>query len=304
MQIVFGVQDPADSAVAVVKRLAAAFPDRALDLVIEAQANGTNRKVSNLVNMAPSIRHDIVVLADSDMQVPPDYLVRIVAALQQPGIGLVTCLYHGVPASDRLWPRLSGLAIDTHFLPNVVVGLSLGLARPCFGSTIALRRTTLGDIGGFEAFADFLADDYAIGAAVRAAGLAVAIPPLTIGHSCPENSARALWRHEVRWARTIRSVDPAGYAGLAITHAFPLGASRRARGGRPPARSSCSCGARLPGRAVHANRARVWLATPSYWLAAPARRPLVRGVRVRLFRRRRELEGQRLPRDIRRHPTL
>ena len=223
VQIVFGVQDPADSAVAVVKRLAAAFPDRALDLVIEARANGTNRKVSNLVNMAPLIRHDIVVLADSDMQVPPDYLVRIVAALQQPGIGLVTCLYHGVPASDRLWPRLSGLAIDTHFLPNVVVGLSLGLARPCFGSTIALRRTTLGDIGGFEAFADFLADDYAIGAAVRAAGLAVAIPPLTIGHSCPENSARALWRHEVRWARTIRSVDPAGYAGLAITHAFPLG---------------------------------------------------------------------------------
>ena len=132
VQIVFGVQDPADSAVAVVKRLAAAFPDRALDLVIEARANGTNRKVSNLVNMAPLIRHDIVVLADSDMQVPPDYLVRIVAALQQPGIGLVTCLYHGVPASDRLWPRLSGLAIDTHFPAECRRRPQPGLGAPVF----------------------------------------------------------------------------------------------------------------------------------------------------------------------------
>jgi ceramide glucosyltransferase len=223
VQIVFGVQDPADPAVAVVERLAAAFPDKALDLVIEARLQGANRKVANLINMAPSIRHEAVVLADSDMRVPPDYLVRVVAALQHPGVGLVTCLYHGVPVSDQLWPRLSALAIDTHFLPNVIVGLSLGLARPCFGSTIALRRTTLDDIDGFAAFADLLADDYAIGAAVRAAGHAVAIPPFTVGHSCPENSAQALWRHEVRWARTIRSVDPAGYAGLAITHAFPLG---------------------------------------------------------------------------------
>src|SRR5215207_10134498 len=223
LQIVFGVQDPADPAVAVVERLAAAFPDKALDLVIEARLQGANRKVANLINMAPSIRHEVVVLADSDMRVPPDYLVRVVAALQQPEVGLVTCLYHGVPVSDQLWPRLSALAIDTHFLPNVIVGLSLGLARPCFGSTIALRRTTLDDIGGFAAFADLLADDYAIGAGVRAAGNAVAIPPFTVGHSCPENSARALWRHEVRWARTIRRDDSAGYAGLAITHAFPLG---------------------------------------------------------------------------------
>ena len=223
VQIVFGVQDPADPAVAVVERLAAAFPDKALDLVIEARPQGANRKVANLINMAPSIRHEVVVLADSDMRAPPDYLVRVVAALQQPGVGLVTCLYHGVPVSDQFWPRLSALAIDTHFLPNVIVGLSLGLARPCFGSTIALRRTTLDDIGGFAAFADLLADDYAIGAAVRAVGHAVAIPAFTVGHACPERSARALWRHEIRWARTIRSVDPAGYAGLAITHAFPLG---------------------------------------------------------------------------------
>jgi ceramide glucosyltransferase len=222
VQIVFGVQDPADPAIAVVRRLMAAYPDRALDLVIDPRVHGQNGKISNLVNMAARIRHAAVVLADSDMQAPPDYLRQVVAALQQPGVGLVTCLYHGVPVGDRLWPRLSALAIDTHFLPNVVAGLSLGLARPCFGSTIALKRTTLDAIGGFEAFADRLADDYAIGAAVRAAGHAVAIPPFTIGHACPEASARALWRHEVRWARTIRSVDPAGYAGSAVTHAFPL----------------------------------------------------------------------------------
>jgi len=265
VQIVFGVQDPADPAAAVVRRLMAAYPDRALDLVIDPRVHGQNGKVSNLVNMAARIRHAVVVLADSDMQAPPDYLRRVVAALQQPGVGLVTCLYHGVPVGDRLWPHLAALAIDTHFLPNVVMGLSLGLARPCFGSTIALRRATLDAIGGFEAFAGRLADDYAIGAAVRAAGHAVAIPPLTVGHACPEASAGALWRHEVRWARTIRSVDPAGYAGSAVTHALPLallGALAGGSGGLVVAAAALACRIAL---CVRIERA-FGLRSHPYWL--------------------------------------
>src|SRR6476659_7339752 len=162
IQVVFGVQDPGDGAVAVVEQLQKTQIVRDLDLVIETKVHGLNRKVSNLVNMAPRIRHDVVVLADSDMRVEPDYLSRVTAALDEPGVGAVTCLYYGVPVAG-MWSSLSALAINAHFLPGVVFGSALGLARPCFGSTLALRRQTLGEIGGFIAFVDCLADDYAMG---------------------------------------------------------------------------------------------------------------------------------------------
>jgi ceramide glucosyltransferase len=121
-----------------------------------------------------------------------------------------------------VWARLAAAAIDYHFLPSVLVGLMFGLAAPCFGSTIAIRKETLATIGGFQSVADQLADDYALGAAVRCAGLSVAIPAHIVGHECTQSSAQGLFRHELRWARTIRSVDPLGFAGTAITHAVPL----------------------------------------------------------------------------------
>ncbi len=220
VQIVFGVQDPGDPAIAVVDRLRTKHPAARFDLVVDPTEHGLNRKVSNLVNMSLHIEHETVIVADSDMQVDPDYLTRVVAALQQPGIGAVTCLYHGAAATTP-WARLAALGINAHFLPNVVVGLGLGLAHPCFGSTIALTRKTLAEIGGFIGVADCLADDYAIGAALRARGLKISVSSITIGHACAETSARDLWHHEVRWARTIRSIDPAGYVGSIVTHAFP-----------------------------------------------------------------------------------
>jgi hopanoid biosynthesis associated glycosyl transferase protein HpnI len=185
---------------------------RDLELIIDATLHGANRKVSNLINMTPPIRHDIVILADSDIRVAPDYLARVIAALQQPGVGAVTCLYHGVAVSGP-WSRLGALFINAHFLPSVVLGLASGLAQPCFGSTIALKRSTLDAIGGFAAFADRLDDDYAIGAAVRERGNVVAIPPFTVAHLCNEASLTELWRHELRWARTIRNIAPLGHAG-------------------------------------------------------------------------------------------
>jgi ceramide glucosyltransferase len=220
IQVVFGVQDPGDGAVAVVEHLQKTQAPRDLDLVIDAKVHGLNRKVSNLVNMAPRICHDVVVLADSDMRVGPDYLSRVIAALDEPGVGAVTCLYYGVPVAGT-WASLSALAINAHFLPGVVFGLALGLARPCFGSTLALRRETLGEIGGFIAFVDCLADDYAIGAALRARGRTISIPPFAVAHICTEASARDFWRHELRWARTIKSIDPIGYAGSTVAHPLP-----------------------------------------------------------------------------------
>jgi ceramide glucosyltransferase len=220
IQIIFGVHDPRDDAVAEVERLRKTRPASDLDLVIDTRVHGLNRKVSNLINMSPAIRHDIVILADSDMRVDRRYLARILAALERPGVGGVTCLYYGVPLTG-VWARLSALAINSHFLPGVVLGVAFGRAQPCFGSTIALRRRHLDEIGGFEAFSDCLADDYAIGAALRARGQAVSIPPFAIAHMCTQISLHELWQHQLRWARTIRSIDAAGYAGSILSHPWP-----------------------------------------------------------------------------------
>ena len=230
LQIVFGVQDTKDPAIAVARQVMADFPHLEFKLVIDSYLHGSNRKVSNLINMSQSIRHEVVVLADSDMQVQPGYLGTIVDALQRQGTGLVTCLYRGA-ATSGLWSRLSAMAIDDHFLPGVLVGLTTGLASPCFGSTIALRRETLREIGGFEAFADKLADDFAMGEAVRRTGLKVAIPPLLVAHACSQGSFADLWNQELRWARTISAVNFVGFFGSGLTHAAAFAVLGAASGG-------------------------------------------------------------------------
>src|SRR4051794_24936336 len=153
VQIVCGVADAHDPAVAVVERLRASPTTHKVELAIDATLHGANRKISNLINMAPCIQHDVVILSDSDIRVAPDWLARVVAALEQPRVGAVTCLYHGVPAGGP-WSQLGALFINAHFLPGVVLGLASGLAQPCFGSTIALTRPTVDAIGDFTAFAD------------------------------------------------------------------------------------------------------------------------------------------------------
>ena len=220
VQMLCGVQDPADPAVAIVERLQKAHPGLPIDLIVTAPTHARNPKIANLAGLQGRIAHDIVVMSDSDIAVSRDYLARTVALLQEPGTGLVTWLYRGVPRK-RLWARFGAAAINHQFLPNVLVGLRLGLARPCFGSTIALRRETLDSIGGFGAFAACLADDYAIGAAVRERGLRVAIADDLVDHACCERGVQEWFHHELRWARTIRGIDPLGYAASVVTHPLP-----------------------------------------------------------------------------------
>jgi ceramide glucosyltransferase len=220
VQVVLGVQNLEDTALAPATRLAAVFPDR-VDVSRQAKEYGSNRKVSNLVGMAKLARRDVIIVSDSDIEVGPDFLLKVIGELQRPEVSAVTCLYHGIPRSG-IWSRLCAMVINTSFLPNVIAGLKLGLAQPCFGSTIAIRGKTLGKIGGFAAFANQLADDYAIGMAVRRLGLVISIPGFTVGHACHEDSLASLWHHELRWARTVRAVDPAGFAGTIITHPLVL----------------------------------------------------------------------------------
>ena len=220
VQVVCGAQGDLAPATAAVGEVNSKFPD-SIELVADQRSHGANGKVSNLINMLPRARYDTIVLSDSDIVVERDYLRRIVALLGEPDVGAVTCLYHGIGGTG-LWSRISALATNSHFLPQAITALGLKLGKPCCGATIALRRSMLDRIGGFHAFADVLADDYAIGVAVRAAGYEVKAAPFLVGHRCFEGSLREFMRHQIRVARTIRSIDPIGYAGTILTHPLPL----------------------------------------------------------------------------------
>jgi ceramide glucosyltransferase len=221
VQIIFGLQDAHDPALAVVNSLKDKFQSLDIGITVNETAHGANAKVSNLINMNATAKHDILIAVDSDILAPPDYLEQVATLLQKPKAGAVSVLYYGETAGP-VWSRFAAAWINTHFLPSVLVGMALGLAKPCFGSTIALKREVLERIGGFEAFADQLADDYAIGAAVRKAGFSVEIGPGAVAHVCHEESLRDLLRHQLRWARTIRSIDLPGYLGSFIAHPFGL----------------------------------------------------------------------------------
>lgn len=220
-QLVFGVRDPDDPAIAVVERLREAFPQRAIELVVDPRVHGANFKVSNLMNMLPHARHDLLVLADADIQVAPDYLTRVTAPLADPGVGIVTCLYYGIPGPS-LWSRLGRLFIDDWFAPSVKLSHAFGSTRFAFGSTIALRRDALAAIGGFEALRDRLADDFWLGELTRRAGLRTVLSEVVVGTDVGESHLKDLWSHELRWLRTIRSIAPAGFALTFVCFTSPL----------------------------------------------------------------------------------
>jgi ceramide glucosyltransferase len=221
VQMICGTQDRNDSAIGVVRCLRREHPGNEIELVVDSRSHGQNRKVSNLANMAALAKNDILVVADSDIEVGPHYLNDVLVRLQLPGVGAVTCPYHGM-AKAGVWSEFAALSINTHFLPDAVAALTLGLAHPCFGSTIALRKELLGHIGGFQAFADCLADDYALGAAIRAKGYEVVVAPFSVGHACLQKHMREFLSQRLRVARTIKALDPLGYLGTVITHPFPL----------------------------------------------------------------------------------
>jgi ceramide glucosyltransferase len=220
-QLVFGVRAPDDPAIAVVQRLRAEFPQLPIALVIDSRTHGSNPKVSNLINMLPHALHDRLVLADSDISVPVDYLARVTAALIEPDVGVVTCLYRGRP-QNGLWSRLGCLFIDDWFIPSVRLAHAFGSTRFAFGSTIALRRDALVAIGGFEALKDVLADDFWLGELTRRQRLRTVLSDLVVGTDVVESQFSSLWLHELRWLRTIRAIAPVGFAMTWVCFTLPV----------------------------------------------------------------------------------
>ncbi len=235
VQYLFGVHDAGDAALQTVEALRARYPQAHITVVADSRLYGPNRKIANLVNMLERAEHDVLCFADSDVTVERDYLRHVVGALEQPGVGLVTCVYRGLCAPG-FWPRAAAALTNYQFLPGVVTGLAIGLARPCFGQTIAMTRATLERIGGLVQFAHHLAEDHALGEAVRRTGASVAIPPFTVQHACVETTFAKLFTHELRWSRTIRAADRSGHLSSTLMHPFALAlVAVLASGGAPAA---------------------------------------------------------------------
>jgi ceramide glucosyltransferase len=230
IEIVCGTLDPHDPAIEIVAAVKRARPKIELHCYTDPKLHGQSRKVSNLLNISRHVRYDTLVMIDSDIEVERNYLSQVVAELQRPGVGAVTCLYLGLD-SGTPWSRISAMTATLHFIPNVIGGLALGLARPCLGPTIAMTRDMLSRIGGLAAFTDQLFDDYAIGEAVRATGYTVSVTSFAVGHVYQEQTARALIASQLRQACTIKGIDPIGHFGSIITHPFALALIALALGG-------------------------------------------------------------------------
>lgn len=220
-QVVFAIADPHDPVVAVVRRLQREFPQRDLQLSINPKQHGSSRKISNLINMMPKVRHEHLVLADSDVRVERDYLLRIVAPLLDEDVGIVTCPYRGAPRRG-IWSILGAMFINEWFMPSVQVAATAANPKFAFGASIALRRQTLMQIGGFEAIVNHLADDYRLGELSRALGLRTVLSDVEVEVVVAENSLKALVQHELRWLRTIRAVQPTAYAFCFVTFGLPV----------------------------------------------------------------------------------
>jgi len=219
-QVIFGVQDPTDPVLPLLRELSqaqAAGPE--IDLVLCTESLGLNSKISSLRQMEARARYDLLVIADADVKVGPDFLSRVAAALQEPQVGLVSCPYRS-GAAQTLGARLEALTIAADFIPSVATAHYVEGIRFALGAAMALSRRALEASGGFGPLADFLADDYQLGRRVAEAGLQVKILPYVVETLNPDLSLKDYLLHQLRWARTYRVCRPKGYLAYGITHAL------------------------------------------------------------------------------------
>jgi ceramide glucosyltransferase len=217
-EIIFGVSDPGDQAIASVQQLQREFPERMIRLVVCPNQLGPNVKASNLEQMLPVARHQHLLVNDSDIRVEKGYLRRVIAPLADERVGMVTCLYRGV-ATPTLGSQLESLGIGTDFCAGVLVARQLeGGLRFGLGSTLAFRRADLERIGGFRSIVDFLADDYELGRRIANLGLQVLLSDVAVETHLPAYDLRGFLAHQLRWARGVRDSRAGGYIGLVSTY--------------------------------------------------------------------------------------
>jgi len=230
-QIVCGVTDPNDAAIEIVRKIQRDFPARDVVLSI-GDRPGANRKVANLCHMIEHAKHPVLALSDADVRVRPDYLRRTVAPLANPKAGLTTCLYRG-RGFFGLPSVIESLLINCDFVPMVLTAQYIG-QRNALGASLCFKREALDAMGGFPRIADHLADDNLLGEGVKQAGYTVELLPYVVETILDSTSVADVWRHQVRWARTYRVLQPIGWCCSVVTHATTWGTASLAATGAAP----------------------------------------------------------------------
>ncbi len=222
-QIIFAVLESEDPSIEVVQKIIHYFPDLDIQLVVgDASGDliqgtiGTNLKVSNLANAATEAKHDILLIADSDIRVGRDYLRRVIQPLQDSDVGVVTCPYRSLA---QAWVAiLEAIGTATEFHAGVLVSNQLEGIKFALGSTIVIRKEILEAIGGFPVIADYLADDFQLGYLPAQAGYKVVLSEYVVEHVLATSTLADSIKRQIRWARCIRVSRPWGYLGLIFTH--------------------------------------------------------------------------------------
>jgi ceramide glucosyltransferase len=221
-ELLFGVNDPNEPAIELVERLRQEFPHRQIRVIQCPQSLGLNGKVSTLAQVLPQAKYEHILINDSDIVAPRDYLRRVMTAFAGDRIGMVTTLYRGL-AGKTIPSRIEALGLSTDFMGGVLVAREMEGVRFALGATIATTKSVLREIGGLEALVDTLGDDYELGARTAAAGYNVELADVVVETAIPDYTFGELWTHQMRWARNVRDRRPAQYIGLIVTFGLAWG---------------------------------------------------------------------------------
>jgi ceramide glucosyltransferase len=219
-EILFCVNSMEDPAVPLLRQAIWDFPECSIRILSNAPKIGSNQKVNNLILLAREAKHEIIVQSDGDVRVSPDYLKNVVAELADPAVGVVSCFYRGV-AEKNFWAEVEAVGAASDFFAGALVANLPGSVTFALGASVATKKAWLAKIGGYEALADLLADDYEIGNRVHKAGGKVLLSREAVWTMYPAQTFKGFWDHQVRWARTVRLVRPASFFGLVVTHGLP-----------------------------------------------------------------------------------
>lgn len=222
-EVVFGARSLGNEALVVVERLRTKYPDVPARVVISGDPSWPNAKVFSLSKMIASSENSYFVISDSDVLVGPDFLRNVLPPLLDQKVGLVTCMYEGIPMPD-FWSQLEALGMSVEMPAGVMVATMVeGGMKFALGAAMALRRDALAAIGGIRETADFYSDDFVLGHRVAEAGYEVALSSYKVGHVLASQSLRQTFSDQLRWMKSTRFSRPWGHVGSGLTYAVPFG---------------------------------------------------------------------------------
>jgi ceramide glucosyltransferase len=220
-QVIFSVQDPDDPVIPLLKEIQGEFGSEKVSMVIGNRQVGPNGKINNLLGALPHVHYDILVISDSDVHLEHDYLKAIIAPLADPNVGCVCTLYKATCA-DRWYEKMDLLTFNADFIPSVIFAHVTRSAKFCLGSSMALRRSSLNELGGLETLSDYLVEDYEIGRRLWTSGKKIAVVHYFVNIVVDLKNLFQWWNHQIYWDQKTRAAQPAGFFATILIRSVPF----------------------------------------------------------------------------------